>query len=141
MANVVSQAQDSFTERAKPFMHLDCYLLRCVFPDCIGKSGICNSRAEAFASFFATHDRQMGELRAEIIALQRENARMRGAVKEARDVFRHYGDLHAAKPDLAKADRNYNLASRMNAVICGVDIFALPSSAATPPDAKADGEE
>lgn len=35
------------------------------------------------------------------------------AVQLARETFRRYGDLHAAKPDLAKADANYKLAQRM----------------------------
>lgn len=33
--------------RITPLMRADCHLVRCVFPNCIGKSGICNDRAEA----------------------------------------------------------------------------------------------
>lgn len=36
---------------------------------------------------------------------------------EARDVFRHYGDLHAAKPDPVKAQRNYDLAAKIEAAL------------------------
>jgi hypothetical protein len=54
-------------------------------------------------------ERAGGE-RAQIVALKL-------ALKEARDVFQHYGDLHAAKPDPVKARRNYDLAERMQAAI------------------------
>ena len=40
-----------------------------------------------------------------------------GALEKARDTFRHYGDLHAAKPDMDKAGRNYALAVEMQEAI------------------------
>lgn len=39
------------------------------------------------------------------------------ALEEAERTFRWYGDLHAAKPDAEKAQRNYDLADRMAAVL------------------------
>jgi hypothetical protein len=39
------------------------------------------------------------------------------ALEEARGVFQHYGDLHAAKPDPVKAQRNYDLAAKMTAAL------------------------
>jgi len=39
------------------------------------------------------------------------------ALEKARDTFRHYGDLHAAKPDEVKAKRNYDLADEMDAAL------------------------
>ena len=39
------------------------------------------------------------------------------AVRNARDVFQNYGDLHAAKPDAVKAQRNYDLAAKMSAAL------------------------
>jgi hypothetical protein len=38
---------------------------------------------------------------------------LESALMLARDRFRHYGDLHAAKPDVAKATANYELAQMM----------------------------
>lgn len=46
-----------------------------------------------------------------------EIARLRAALETARDTFTHYGDLHAAKPDETKAERNYNLARIMNVAL------------------------
>ncbi len=39
------------------------------------------------------------------------------ALEKAESVFRHYGDLHAAKPDEVKAKRNYDLADELRALI------------------------
>lgn len=39
------------------------------------------------------------------------------ALVDAERLFRHYGELHAAKPDEAKAARNYAMADRLAAVI------------------------
>lgn len=36
------------------------------------------------------------------------------SVKIAEDTFKWYGDLHAAKPDMEKAARNYELADEMS---------------------------
>ncbi len=46
--------------------------------------------------------------------LVEENARLREAVEKARLTFNRYGDLHAAKPDEAKATANYKLADEMD---------------------------
>lgn len=51
---------------------------------------------------------------AECFQLREENARLREAVEKARMTFNRYGDLHAAKPDEAKAARNYELADEMD---------------------------
>lgn len=42
---------------------------------------------------------------------------MLAALEKAEATFRHYGDLHAAKPDEAKAKRNYDLADEFRAAI------------------------
>ena len=47
------------------------------------------------------------------------------AVRKAAATFRRYGDLHAAKPDPAKAKRNYDLADEMDAALA-----SLPSAEA-----------
>ena len=39
------------------------------------------------------------------------------ALVKARDTFNWYGDMHAAKPDMEKAKRNYDLRDEMNAAI------------------------
>lgn len=57
---------------------------------------------------------------AEVEATERADPdpeRLRLAVTEAESVFRHYGDLHAAKPDHDKAKRNYDMADRMRAAL------------------------
>lgn len=46
-------------------------------------------------------------------AAEADAAKLREAVDQAEQVFRHYGDLHAAKPDPVKATRNYDLADEM----------------------------
>lgn len=46
-------------------------------------------------------------------AKQGEIDRLHKAVDRAAEVFIHYGDLHAAKPDMVKAKRNYDLAGEM----------------------------
>lgn len=56
---------------------------------------------------------EMALVRARISALEAENARLRDAVIKARDTFSNYGDLHAAKPDTVKAQRNYDLRDEM----------------------------
>lgn len=43
-----------------------------------------------------------------------EIERKDAALREARDTFNHYGELHAAKPDKAKADANYAKAATMH---------------------------
>jgi len=53
---------------------------------------------------------ELPTLRARVGELER-------AVTKARDTFRHYGDLHAAKPDEVKAKRNYDLADEMQAAL------------------------
>lgn len=66
-----------------------------------------------------------GPMRAAITAafeasgLVEENARLREAVEKARLTFNRYGDLHAAKPDEAKAARNYELADEMDRALNG----------------------
>ena len=42
---------------------------------------------------------------------------MAEALEEAERTFRHYGDLHAAKPDPVKAQRNYEMADKMLAAL------------------------
>ena len=42
---------------------------------------------------------------------------MAEALEEAAKTFRHYGDLHAAKPDPMKAQRNYEMADKMLAAL------------------------
>ena len=37
--------------------------------------------------------------------------------KKAEALFRHYGDLHAAKPDMEKANRNYEMADELSSII------------------------
>lgn len=44
-------------------------------------------------------------------------AAMTDALNKARLTFSHYGDLHAAKPDPVKAQRNYDLADEMLAAL------------------------
>lgn len=53
----------------------------------------------------------------ELSTLRARVAELEAALIEARDTFRHYGDLHAAKPDMVKAQRNYDLADRMEAAL------------------------
>ena len=48
-----------------------------------------------------------------------ELERLRAAVKLAEDTFKWYGDLHAAKPDMEKAYRNYELAQHMATALQG----------------------
>lgn len=55
----------------------------------------------------------LSAIRAERDRLAAENARLREAVALARDTFGHYGNLHAAKPDNEKAERNYALRNQM----------------------------
>ena len=38
-------------------------------------------------------------------------------IKEIEALFRWYGDLHAAKPDMDKAKRNYDMADKVKAMI------------------------
>lgn len=52
-----------------------------------------------------------------LTASQAREARAVEAITEAEKTFRWYGDLHAAKPDEAKAARNYELADRMKAAL------------------------
>ena len=52
-----------------------------------------------------------------IDALEAENARLREFVAKAEAVFRWYGDLHAAKPDMDKAQRNYDMAGAARAAL------------------------
>jgi len=42
---------------------------------------------------------------------------LRKALTKARDTFLYYGNLHAAKPDLEKASRNFDLAKEMQAAL------------------------
>lgn len=51
-----------FADRAKAFMSATCHLNSCRFPDCIGKSNICNNHGESVAGLFAEHDRRVTEL-------------------------------------------------------------------------------
>ena len=53
----------------------------------------------------------------EFEALEAENARLREAVRRAEAVFTHYGELHAAKPDPVKAQRNFDLAEAMRTAL------------------------
>ena len=55
----------------------------------------------------------------ELTALRTRIAELEATVRNARDVFRAYGDLHAAKPDIAKAKRNYDLADEMQRALSG----------------------
>jgi hypothetical protein len=54
--------------------------------------------------------------------LAAEVLRLREVVELARDTFIRYGDLHAAKPDDAKAQANYNLAEIMGQALKGGDL-------------------
>lgn len=54
---------------------------------------------------------------AELAERDAEIARLRAAVLLAEETFWHYGDLHAAKPDMVKAKRNYGLAAEMERAI------------------------
>lgn len=49
---------------------------------------------------------------------------LRASLKVSEMVFRHYGDLHALKPDMDNAARNYAMADRMKAALAEL----------TPPD-------
>jgi len=49
---------------------------------------------------------------------------MLGDLIEAERMFRWYGDMHAAKPDAEKAERNYAMADRLAATIA----LATPTS-------------
>lgn len=49
-------------------------------------------------------------LRARLAEVEAERDGLRRFVEKAEQTFRHYGDLHAAKPDQIKAIRNYDLA-------------------------------
>lgn len=40
-----------------------------------------------------------------------------GALEQAEHTFRYYAELHAAKPDMAKAKRNEELADQMAAAL------------------------
>lgn len=46
--------------------------------------------------------------------LQWQVDRLRPALEQARDTFLRYGDLHKAKPDMEKAQRDYDLAALMD---------------------------
>lgn len=83
-------------------------------PDDVAMTARIVARFEIQASLIEQRD-------ARIAALEGEVARLREAVTEARDTFRHYGDLHAAKPDPVKAQRNYDLAARQDAALKGAD--------------------
>jgi predicted nucleic acid-binding Zn-ribbon protein len=52
-------------------------------------------------------------LNAQIDKLDQELEEARKLLKLAEETFRHYGDLHVAKPDEVKAKRNYELADTM----------------------------
>lgn len=54
---------------------------------------------------------------AEIAGLRMANEALTVAVQMAQAMFRHYGNLHAAKPDLEKAKRNYEIADQMAAAL------------------------
>lgn len=52
------------------------------------------------------------------LTAERERTRVLGeCLKIAEAKFREYGDLHAAKPDMVKAQRNYDIADRMRAAL------------------------
>lgn len=50
---------------------------------------------------------------AEIDRLRAESERLCAAVRAAQARFTEYGDLHAAKPDEVKAQRNWDMAQQM----------------------------
>jgi hypothetical protein len=53
----------------------------------------------------------------DLTAVGAKLVRLQSAVETARDTFQWYGDMHAAKPDETKAQRNYTLAAQMAAAL------------------------
>ncbi len=68
------------------------------------------------------------EAAAEILRLRKELASAGELLAECETMFRWYGDLHAAKPDMEKAKRNYDMADKIRALKTPPTEQAAPAS-------------
>jgi hypothetical protein len=65
------------------------------------------------------HLEAVARMNTELTALRARVEALEGAVQKAADTFQHYAELHAAKPDAAKAARNYDLEREMRQALKG----------------------
>ncbi len=83
----------------------------------MGQHGFATGHGDTIDDLLGEMGAQIEELRLRCAGLRAEGDALSGAVMLAEQTFQQYGDLHAAKPDMIKANRNYELAHQMRAAL------------------------